>query len=221
MKRAIIDLNLDPRVYTISNFLSPMECKAIIARAKGENMDRAKVSGPNEGVVSKARTNDVCWVDHNFDIAFSRIGRRIAGLVGMPLSHAESFQVIRYSPGAEYKGHFDAFDPTTDTGKRNWARGGQRLITALGYLNHVEEGGETRFTKLDMAVEPEPGKLLVFHNCEPGSIRKHPLSLHAGCPVIKGEKWAFNLWFRSRSREEQTHEPTDAELAQFTKPTSG
>lgn len=220
MKRAIIDLNLDPRVYTISNFLSPMECKAIIARARGENMDRAKVSGPEKGVVSKARTNDVCWIDHNFDIAFSRIGRRIAGLVGMPLSHAESFQVIRYSPGAEYKGHFDAFDPTTDTGKRNWLRGGQRLITALGYLNHVEEGGETRFSKLDMSVEPEPGKLLVFHNCEPGSIRKHPQSLHAGCPVIKGEKWAFNLWFRSRSREEHSHEPTKAELAQFTKSAS-
>lgn len=220
MKRAIIDLNLDPRVYTISNFLSPMECKAVIARAKSKNMDRAKVSGPEKGVVSKARTNDVCWIDHNFDVAFSRIGRRVAGLVGMPLSHAESFQVIRYSPGAEYRGHFDAFDPTTETGERNWGKGGQRLITALGYLNHVEEGGETRFNKLDMSVAPEPGKLLVFHNCEPGTIRKHPLSLHAGCPVVKGEKWAFNLWFRARSREEKNQAPTEAELAQFSEPAS-
>lgn len=216
MKRAIIDLNLDPRVYTVSNFISPMECKAVIARAKGSNMDRAKVVGPKEGVVSDVRTNDVCWIDHNHDIAFSRIARRIAGLVGLPLSHAEMFQVIRYGPGAEYKPHYDAFDPTTETGRRTWSKGGQRLITALGYLNAVEEGGATWFSKLDMSVAPEIGKLLVFHNTEAGSIRRHPLSRHAGTPVIKGEKWAFNLWFRARSRDEVGQPPTEKELAEFT-----
>ncbi len=215
MKRAIIDLHLDPRVYTISNFLSPMECKRVIAHARGDTMSRARVSGPNEGVVSDARTNSVCWVDHYKEEAFKRIGERIAGLVGMPLSHAESFQVIHYGPGAEYRGHFDAFDPTTETGKRNWVIGGQRLITALGYLNDVPEGGETEFPKLKMSIPPETGKLLVFHNCEAGTIRKHPLSLHAGCPVVKGEKWAFNLWFRSRSRKEPKQDPTEAELSQF------
>lgn len=215
MKRAIIDLNLDPRVYTISNFLSPMECKSVIARAKGENMVRATVSGPKEGVITDARTNDLCWIDHKYDPAFTRIGLRIAGLVGLPLSHAESFQVIRYAPGAEYRAHFDAFDPRTPTGKRNWEFGGQRLITVLGYLNAVEKGGETEFPKLKMSIEPEPGKLLVFHNCEAGTIRKHPLSLHAGCPVIAGEKWAFNLWFRAESRLEPKRGPTEKELAQF------
>ena len=24
---------------------------------------------------------------------------------------------------------------------------------------------------------------------------------HAGCPVIEGEKWAFNLWFREKTRK--------------------
>ena len=33
--------------------------------------------------------------------------------------------------------------------------GGQRLWTALCYLNDVEEGGETRFTKLNIAVKPK------------------------------------------------------------------
>lgn len=215
MQRAIIDLNLDPRVYTISNFLSPMECKSIISQAKAKTMARATVSGPQKGVVSDARTNEVCWIEHQYDEAFTRIGERIAGLVGMPLSHAESFQVIRYAPGAEYRAHFDAFDPRTETGKRNWRIGGQRLITVLGYLNDVKKGGATRFNKLDISVEPEAGKLLVFHNCEAGTIRKHPLSLHAGCPVEKGEKWAFNLWFRARSRQEEAMPPTEAELAEF------
>jgi prolyl 4-hydroxylase len=187
----------------------------MISRAVASNMARAHVSGPGEGYVSDARTNDVSWIDHYSDPVFTRVGQRIAGLVGMPLSHAESFQVIHYGVGAEYKGHFDAFDPTTETGSRNWARGGQRLITALGYLNDVEAGGETGFSKLDTKVAPEVGKLLVFHNCEPGTLRRHPLSLHAGCPVEAGEKWAFNLWFRARSRREDSYPPTQSELDEY------
>lgn len=215
MKRAIIDLHLDPRVYTISNFLSPIECKSIIARAKASNMERAVVSAVGKGVVSEARTNDVCWVTHYYDAGFKRIAQRIAGLVGMPLSHAESFQVIRYGVGAEYRAHFDGFDPQTEAGANNWECGGQRLITALGYLNNVKKGGATSFPKLKTEIAPEAGKLLVFHNCEPGTLRRHPQSLHAGTPVEEGEKWAFNLWFRSRSRLEPPTPPTDRELAEF------
>lgn len=200
MKRAIIDLNLDPRVYTIDNFLSDAECSHLISRAKSMTMERAKVSGTDSGVLSKGRTNNVCWIDHEEDAACKRIAQRVAGLVGLPLNHAERFQVIHYGQGEEYRPHFDAFDPNTESGQRNWKGGGQRLITVLGYLTNVAKGGETEFTKLGIKVPPQRGKLLVFHNCEAGSIIRHPLSLHAGCPVIKGEKWAFNLWFRAEKR---------------------
>ncbi|TNE67305.1 MAG: 2OG-Fe(II) oxygenase [Alphaproteobacteria bacterium] len=201
MKRAIIDLNLEPRIYTIDNFIDGVECSHLIARAKSRNLKRGEVSGDDASVVSAGRTNDMCWLEHEADEATKRIAARVAGLIGMPLSHAESIQMIRYSPGAEYKAHFDAFDPTTAAGKRNWEPGGQRLITALGYLTNVTKGGETAFPKLDITIPPERGKLLVFHNCEPGTVNRHPLSLHAGCPVIEGEKWAFNLWFRERPRK--------------------
>jgi len=32
----------------------------------------------------------------------------------------------------------------------------------------------------------------------PGTDSRHPLSLHGGQPVLVGEKWAANLWFRER-----------------------
>ena len=38
--------------------------------------------------------------------------------------------------------------------------------------------------------------LLVWKNVVPGTTKIHPESLHAGRPVTKGEKYAFNLWFR-------------------------
>jgi prolyl 4-hydroxylase len=38
--------------------------------------------------------------------------------------------------------------------------------------------------------------MIVFENCIKGTTDIHPNSLHAGMPVIKGEKYAINLWFR-------------------------
>ena len=45
----------------------------------------------------------------------------------------------------------------------------------------------------------EQGKLLFFSNVEQNTHVLHQDSLHGGAPVIKGEKWAFNLWFRERA----------------------
>lgn len=200
MKRAIIDLSLEPRVYTIDKFISDTECSHMIARATGAGMKRAFVAGAGEGIVSEGRTNTVCWLDHTADAATSRIAERVAGLIGLPLSHSERFQLIYYGKGAEYRPHFDAFDPETPAGKRTWKQGGQRLITALGYLNTPKKGGGTVFPKLGLSVPAEKGKLVVFHNCEAGTIVRHAKSLHGGAPVEAGEKWAFNLWFRAEAR---------------------
>lgn len=214
MKRAIIDISLEPRIYTIDNFLTPFECRSLLAQAKGSKMERAHIIGKEKSEISDVRTNDLCWVTHDKDPAFNRIAKRIAGLVGMPLSHAEAFQVVRYKPGTEYKPHLDGFDPRTKQGAKSWENGGQRLITALGYLNDVKSGGSTDFPKLDISIKPQMGKLLVFHNTEAGTIKRHPKSLHAGTPVEGEEKWAFNLWFRARSRIEPLA-PTEKELAEF------
>ena len=38
--------------------------------------------------------------------------------------------------------------------------------------------------------------MVVFHNCIEGTTEINPDALHAGSPVVSGEKWAVNLWFR-------------------------
>ena len=45
---------------------------------------------------------------------------------------------------------------------------------------------------------PEQGKIVVFHDCYKGTDTPHPNSLHGALPVLEGEKWAFNLWFRKK-----------------------
>ena len=189
----------DPIVYLVSDFLSDDECNAFIAESENR-MQRATVIGEEKHIVHDSRTNSFCWVEHDINDIIHEVSKRFSVLVQMPIRNAEQFQVVHYLPGTEYKAHFDSFDYSTPDGKNNWEPGGQRMVTALAYLNEVEAGGETGFPKLDIEIQPNKGDCLVFHNTLSDSTDIHPKSLHAGMPVISGEKWAVNLWFRERLR---------------------
>lgn len=188
-------LSEEPLVYYLDDFITAEECASIIALAQ-DKMTRAVVAGGKEGVESKGRTNSVAWVPHNTNDMTKAVSEKVAKTVGVPVEHAESFQVIHYLPGAEYRTHYDAFDVTTETGRRVMKKGGQRITTTLCYLNDVEAGGGTGFAKLDLEVTPKTGRLVVFNNCDGDTIVRTERALHSGNPVVAGEKWAFNLWFR-------------------------
>ena len=194
-------INNSPKVYIINNFLTDEECEHFINISK-DNIKPALVSGDKEGYVSNGRTGQNCWLKHNFDSITKSVANKISEEVGIPIENAEAFQIIYYDKTQEYKQHYDGwlFDGS-EKSKRNMKYGGQRMKTALVYLNDVESGGGTKFTKLNMEVNAEKGKLLVFENVHSGTNKRHELSEHAGMPVIEGEKWAFNLWFREESRE--------------------
>lgn len=192
-----IEHHASPGVWTVENCINRKEALAIRQLAS-DKMKKAVVSGAKSGILSKGRTNSLAWIKHDASKVTKKVATRIAGIVGLPLAHAENFQVIRYEPPQEYRPHFDAYDSTTERGQRTMENGGQRLITVLCYLNDVEAGGETEFPKLGIKVDPKPGRLLIFENCEEGTTNRSDLSLHAGLPVEQGVKWAFNLWFREK-----------------------
>ncbi|MCB9568420.1 MAG: 2OG-Fe(II) oxygenase [Myxococcales bacterium] len=187
-------LHQDPLIFQVDDVIDAATCQHIIGLAQPQRR-RAEVSGAQKGQQSAGRTNDVVWLKHDTTPTTARICRALAELVGLPLVNAESMQVITYEVGQEYRPHFDAYDLSTPRGQRCCARGGQRLATLLAYLSDVDEGGETTFPRLGVAVPPKRGRALVFHNCSPGTDTRHPDTLHAGAPVKGGTKWAFNLWF--------------------------
>lgn len=190
----------DPEVYTISNFLTNEECRHFINVSK-DKLQRAMVSDSSKGIFSPGRTGSNCWINHNHDNIIKQISNKIAKEVGIPIENAEAFQVVYYDVNQEYRQHFDSFDHNySEKTLRCLQYGGQRMATALCYLNDVEEGGGTRLTKADVEIKAEKCKLLVFWNVLRNTNIKHPLSEHAGMPVIKGEKYAFNLWFRECPR---------------------
>ena len=132
-----------------------------------------------------------------YDMAVGMVCRQLAALTGMDPSWLEPISILRYLPGEEYKPHYDYFS-VADQGKtRQKDAAGQRIATILVYLNDVEAGGETEFPRLGVRIRPEQGKAVVFFNCE-ASGKPDADSLHAGMPVIRGEKWLASLWFRER-----------------------
>ena len=189
----------DLRIFVKDNFVSDDECDHFINLAKEIGLNQAVVSGPTKGETSNGRTGTNCWIPHNKTDTTRDVANRIADLVNMPLRYAESFQVVHYNTNEEYRPHMDGWKhDDSPKSHRMMDKRGQRLCTCLVYLNSPEEGGETVFPKLKKAVKPIKGSLLYFSNVEQNTNVLHPDSLHGGAPVKKGEKWAFNLWFREK-----------------------
>jgi prolyl 4-hydroxylase len=193
----------NPYIYIIDNYLSDDKCNHFIDLVKN-NLEQALVSDDSGGVVSKGRTGKRCWVNHNNDKITEETAKEISKLVNYPLENAESFQVIYYDKNEEYRNHCDAwqFDKSKKS-ERCLLSGGQRMVTALVYLNDVEKGGTTKFTKLNISVEAKKGRILVFENCIKGTNIVDVKTEHAGMPVIEGYKYAFNLWFRQQNKNKK------------------
>jgi len=197
----------DPYIYTIDDFLSEKECKFIINVSK-DNLKLAGVSldkrqTESERRIYKGRTNKSYWMPLDKYPETLNIAKKIAERIGCNYRHFESFQVIHYDENEEYKYHYDAYNKEeTEKYEKYCGERGNRIRTVLVYLNNVEEGGGTGFDSLseydeEVIIQPKMGKMVVFTNVnDDGSLNKK--SRHAGLPVIKGEKWAFNLWLRER-----------------------
>jgi len=127
--------------------------------------------------------------------AIQCIESRIARLIDLPVAHGEGLQILSYTPGQEYRPHFDYFDPATAGGARILAESGQRVATLIMYLSDVECGGGTQFPELSLEFTPAKGSALLF-----ASVSREeellPSSLHAGCPVTSGRKWIATKWLR-------------------------
>jgi prolyl 4-hydroxylase len=195
----------DPLVQVIDDFVTETERHHII-RLTADKLDTALVSAVGASKTSDGRTGSVAWVKHDQTPIVRGLVKRVSNLVGIPVRHAESLQVVHYGETQEYKPHFDAYDMNTEKGKQRTERGGQRIVTALMYLNEVEDGGGTIFPRLDLEVEAQPGRMVIFHNLADRTLTdmtRHPKSLHGGSPVWGGQKWACNLWFRAQPYQQK------------------
>ncbi|MFT4242588.1 MAG: 2OG-Fe(II) oxygenase [Acidovorax sp.] len=185
-----------PRIVVFGDLLSPEECDALIAAARprlARSLTVATKTGGEE--VNADRTSDGMFFQRGDSPLVRRIEARIARLLNWPVENGEGLQVLHYRPGAEYKPHYDYFDPAQPGTATILQRGGQRVGTLVMYLNTPEKGGGTTFPDVHLEVAPQRGNA-VFFSYE----RPHPSTktLHGGAPVIAGEKWIATKWLRER-----------------------
>ena len=185
-----------PRVVVLGNLLSVEECEALIESARPQlarSLTVAIKTGGEE--LNPDRTSSGMFFTRGQTPEVARIEARIARLLNWPLVNGEGFQVLHYRPGAEYKPHYDYFDPDEPGTPTILRRGGQRLATLVMYLSEPARGGGTTFPDIGLEVAPVRGNAVFFSYDRP-----HPSTrtLHGGAPVIEGEKWVATKWLRER-----------------------
>lgn len=179
-------LSSAPDVVHFKALLTPAECHHLM-QATGSAFQPSMVYDSQRRLVrDQIRTSDgatIHWLIE--DPAIVAINRRIAAVSELSYENGEALALLRYSPGQEYRPHFDFV-----TGARN-----RRLKTALIYLNDGYEGGETQFVRTGLTVKGATGDVVLFGN-EGADGGPDPLSEHAGLPVTGGQKYLATRWIR-------------------------
>eukprot|EP00560_Eucampia_antarctica_P006604 CAMPEP_0197829894 /NCGR_PEP_ID=MMETSP1437-20131217/6450_1 /TAXON_ID=49252 ORGANISM="Eucampia antarctica, Strain CCMP1452" /NCGR_SAMPLE_ID=MMETSP1437 /ASSEMBLY_ACC=CAM_ASM_001096 /LENGTH=503 /DNA_ID=CAMNT_0043431907 /DNA_START=64 /DNA_END=1575 /DNA_ORIENTATION=+ len=195
-----LDVQHDPWIITLDNFLTDEECDRIIEMGHKVGYKRSKdVSykqrddGTFEGLENAGRTSTNAWCSENNkcrqDLFISSIHDRIQQITDIPVLNSEDFQILKYEEGEFYRTHHDFIDHQVDRAC------GPRILTVFLYLSEVEEGGGTRFPLLNHTVEPRKGRALLWPsvmNSDPNQSDQR--MKHEALKVIKGTKFAANAW---------------------------
>ena len=176
----------EPLIVILGNVLSDEECNELITLSK-DKMKRSKIGAAHE--VNEIRTSSGMFFQENENDIITKVEKRISSIMNIPIEHGDGIQILNYTPGQEYKAHFDFFSPTSKAAKNN------RISTLVMYLNDVEHGGETFFPKLNFSVSPQKGMAVYFEYFYTDA-HVNELTLHGGAPVIMGEKWIATQWMR-------------------------
>lgn len=182
-----------PVLRVLDGLLTGEECDELIALAR-PRLARALTIDPSGGHQVDHRRTSVGMFFRLGELPLvAQIEQRIAELFDIPVSHGEGLQILHYLPGQEYQPHFDWFDPAQPGYSTVTARGGQRIASVVMYLNTPEAGGGTAFPTAGLTVTALRGSAVYFAY-EGGDAS----SLHAGLPVLHGEKWIATKWLRER-----------------------
>ncbi|MDD2864985.1 MAG: 2OG-Fe(II) oxygenase [Methylococcales bacterium] len=186
-----------PEVVLFTHFMSDEECDALIAHAKEKTLSPSTVVDPKsgKGEVINARSSEGTFFQRGENALIQSLEKRISQLMNCPVENGEGIQVLHYLSGAEYRPHFDYFPANQIGSATHLKSGGQRTATLVMYLNDVENGGETFFPEANLSVTPKKGSAVYFSYFNSLG-QTDSATLHAGNPVLAGEKWIATKWVR-------------------------
>lgn len=188
------DVSQKPRITTFPRAASIELCDCLIGAAlpRQQRQEIVDDNGVAHAHPHRTSTGAILGFGH-LDIPAVWAGMKMARLADAPYRNGETVLVLRYRPGEEYRPHHDFLGPN----EPDLLRRGQRVRTALLYLNDGYEGGETHFMTPNILIAGKAGDIAVFDNVDENGAPDIS-ARHAGKPVKRGEKWLATLWFRDR-----------------------
>ncbi|XP_028275241.1 prolyl 4-hydroxylase subunit alpha-3 [Parambassis ranga] len=194
-------LNLQPYVVLYHNFITNTEAEDIKSVAQ-PGLRRSVVAAGEKQATADYRISKSSWVKGSAHSVIDKLDQRISTLTGLNVKHpyGEYLQVVNYGIGGHYEPHFDhATSPSSPVFK---LKTGNRVATFMLYLSSVEAGGSTAFIYANFSV-PVVERAAIFwwnlHRNGQGDVE----TLHAGCPVLIGDKWVANKWIHEYGQEFQ------------------
>ena len=189
--RAVKLLSAVADAWKIPNYLDVATCKRLVVMIDANRRPSTLLSDRGD---TSFRTSESCDMNrHSPEIR--PIDEGLADLLGLDPAWGETMQGQRYAPGQYFKAHHDYFHEGESYWPAMKASGGQRVWTAMIFLNDVEEGGATWFPQAGVRVAPKRGTLLAWNNMlADGS--PNPMTLHEGTAVSEGVKYIITKWFR-------------------------
>lgn len=155
-------LSTEPWVVVFENFLNDKEIDALIKTQKkwerSTDTGLTNEFGETGRILSAGRTSSNSWCDKACESHpdVRKVLQKIEDVTHVKRKNYESFQVLRYDIGQHYNVHHDFGHD--DIGLAC----GPRILTFFLYLSDVDEGGETAFPELGIAVKPIKGRAVLW-----------------------------------------------------------
>jgi len=184
--------NDELRYKVYNNILTNEECNYIIEQCT--NFKESQTTKDKEDYNSHFRKSSTAVFSSELK-QITKLRSKLAKITNTTLEQQETpVSVIKYSQNEYFLPHMDAFGRME---KFPDPHAGDRLISGILYLNDNYTGGETYFKSENIKVKGNQGDLLIWYNLnDDGSPNRK--TLHAGLPVIEGDKFIVVMWVREK-----------------------
>ncbi|KAK1336111.1 hypothetical protein QTO34_003911, partial [Cnephaeus nilssonii] len=192
-------IHLEPYVALYHDFVSDVEAQKIRGLAEPW-LQRSVVASGEKQLPVEYRISKSAWLKDTVDPMLVTLDHRIAALTGLDVQppYAEYLQVVNYGIGGHYEPHFD--HATSPTSPLYRMKSGNRVATFMIYLSSVEAGGATAFIYANFSMPVVKNAALFWWNLHKSGEGDGD-TLHAGCPVLVGDKWVANKWIHEYGQE--------------------
>ncbi|NXQ38757.1 P4HA3 hydroxylase, partial [Catharus fuscescens] len=192
-------VQIQPYVALYHDFITDAEAETIKGLA-GPWLQRSVVASGEKQQKAEYRISKSAWLKDTADPVVRALDTRIAAVTGLDLRppYAEYLQVVNYGLGGHYEPHFD--HATSRKSPLYRMKSGNRIATIMIYLSSVEAGGSTAFIYANFSVPVVKNAALFWWNLRRNGNGDGD-TLHAGCPVLAGDKWVANKWIHEHGQE--------------------